>query len=196
MYLSKKDIKMRKKVLSIFLFVTVAQICLYACCGDEFRVQMTALEFTALDAADEDTTSIAGEDFSLLLTPLYQVEMASVLSSKSGFTPTATATSCDDFYTHTNMAENIVLTANVPLFGVPAGESLNDFAVAEFQYEPEITYTLTELLLLFNQYSAAYDYYITFNETIPQGTTANFTITIIFENEEQLQHTTQTITFE
>ena len=186
---------MKSKVFKIFMLVFIAQIFLYACCGDEFNVNMQSFEFSAEDLGDDDNTTASNTDFNLLLTPYYRYELASLLSSKSGFIPTAYATSCMDDYTFINHVEEITLTANVPLFGIPAGESLNERVLVEFQYDDDVQHSMNEFLLKLNSDLSDLDYNLTFDTEIPSETTASFTFTVVFENDEELVRTTNPVTF-
>ncbi|WP_298511597.1 hypothetical protein [uncultured Kordia sp.] len=187
---------MKNKILKLFGFVLIAQISLFACCGDDFNVFITSYDFSANDDADDDSSSVTNADFFLELSPSYQVEMASLLSKDSGFINTANATSCDDVYTVIKRVETITLTANVSLFDIPAGESLNNHVIVEYQYNEGTQNTMNDLLLALNSNLSDFESYFTFDTEIPAETNVNFTLTIVFENDEQLMNTTSTVTFE
>lgn len=187
---------MKTKIFKLFAFVIIAQISLYACCGDEFNIFISNLEISVIDDADNDNSSVASEDFSLRFIPDYQTERISFLSTNAGFINTANATSCDEIYYRINLAEEITLTANVPLFGIPAGNSLNDHVIVEFQFQEGNQITMNELLLDINDSLNSFQYFLRFDTEIPAMTTAKFTMTVVFENDEQLTNTTTAVTFE
>lgn len=187
---------MKNKIIKIFGFVLIAQICLYACCGDDFNVFIASIELSALDDADNDSVSVANEDFNLQFRANYQTEMASLLSKSSGFINTANATSCDDNYAFTKRVETVTLSANVPLFGIPAGESLNTNVIVEFAFNEGNQLTMNDLLLETNNNINDFDTFLRFDTAIPTETVVTFTMTIIFENEEELINTTAAVTFE
>lgn len=186
---------MKTRALKILVLVFLAQIVLYACCGDEFNVDLQSFEFVAEDLGDGDTSSVTNADFNLQVTPFYRYQLVSFLSIHSSLIPTAYATSCLDDYTFINRVETITLTADVPLFDIPAGSSLNNRVLVEYQYDEDIVYEMNDLLLQLNNDLSDLNYNLTFDTAIPAETTATFTLTITFENEEQLVRVASPVTF-
>jgi hypothetical protein len=137
---------MKNKIIKIFGFVLIAQICLYACCDDDFNVFITSFELMANDDIDQDASLVTNQDFSLTLNPEYDIQMASLLSKKSGFINTANATSCGENFTVIKTVTSVELKANVPLFGIAAGELLNERAVVEDIFNTEEVFPLNDIL--------------------------------------------------
>jgi hypothetical protein len=54
---------------------------------------------------------------------------------------------------------------------------------------------MNEFLLKLNSDLSDLDYNLTFDTEIPSETTASFTFTVVFENDEELVRTTNPITF-
>ncbi|MFK7749370.1 MAG: hypothetical protein AB8B65_13325 [Kordia sp.] len=187
---------MKNKIIKLFGFVMLAQICLFACCGDDFNVFISSFEFSALDDSDNDSASVANENFNLQLRTNYQVDMASLLSKNSGFINMANATSCDDAYTFTKRVETVTLTANVPLFGIPAGTSLNEHVIVEFAFNEGNQLTMNDLLLETNNNINDFETFLRFDTAIPTETVVSFTMTTVFENDEEIVNTTTAVTFE
>ncbi len=187
---------MKTKIYKIIAFVTIAQLCLYACCEDDFNVFITTLELTAKDTADDDSASVANENFSLIVRPDYDIQMASVLNKKSGFMNTANATSCGENYTVIKSVTGVEVKADVPLFGIAAGELLNEHVVVIYAFTDE-EFPLSDILPALN-YGAkiSNEYTLKFNTPIPSATTVNFTFIITFENGDQIERTATEVTFE
>ena len=187
---------MRKKVLKVIGCVMIAQLFLYACCGDDFNIFIKSFEFSAQDEADEDPTSVTNEDFFLEFTPTYQRDMASLLPVNSGFINTAyAAIDCFDEFTVIKYVETIEITSNVALFDIPAGALLNDHILVNYRYGSDV-FTINDMILRLNASQADAEYSLRFDTEIPAETTANFTFTITFENDEQLMITTEAVTIE
>ncbi|WP_046755760.1 hypothetical protein [Kordia jejudonensis] len=187
---------MKSKIFKIFAFVFIAQILLYACCDDEFNVSITSFEFTAKDNVDNDSAVVTNQDFYLQFRSIYQVDLISLISKNSGLINTANATSCYEEYNRVNLAESITLTANVPLFGIPAGSSLNDHVIVQFAFNTGNQITMNDLLLEVNASINDFDVFLRFDTAIPEMTTVNFTMTTVLDNQEILENTTTAITFE
>ncbi|MBC8757443.1 hypothetical protein H2O64_22425 [Kordia sp. YSTF-M3] len=188
---------MRTKIFKLIAFITIAQLCLYACCGDDFNAFMTSFEFTANDEDDEDASSVTNEDFSLIIRPDYQVEMASLLSKKAGFMNMANATTCDENYMVVKNATSVELRADVPLFGIAAGELLNERVLTKYLYSNNESFPLNEIILELNSdNNIGSQYELRFDMDIPVDTTVNFTFTITFENGDEIERTSAAVTFE
>ncbi|WP_420573885.1 hypothetical protein [Kordia sp.] len=188
---------MKNKTFKIYALILVAQIFLYACCGNNFNIFVRSFEFSAQDEADEDATIVSNSNFFLQFTPTYQIDTASLLSKNSGLLNTAyAAIDCFDEYTVIKRIENIDITSNVPLFDIPAGDLLNNHIVVTYRFNTEDLFTTNDMILRLNGGPADSEYSLKFDTEIPAETAATFTLTITFENEEQLVMTTDTITFE
>ncbi|WP_430408915.1 hypothetical protein [Kordia sp.] len=188
---------MRNKIFKIYALVLVAQIFLYACCDNNFNIFVKSFEFSAQDEADEDATSVSNADFFLQFEPTYQVDVAALLSKNSSLINTAyAAIDCFDEYTVIKYVENIEVTSDVPLFDIPAGASLNDRILVTYRFNAENLFTTNDMILRLNGGPADSNYSLRFDTEIPAETTATFTFTITFENEEQLVITTAAVTFE
>jgi len=187
---------MKNKIIKIFGFVLIAQICLFACCDDEFNIFVTSFELTAEDIADEDASAVTNADFSLQFDPIYESQVASLISKQSIFMNTANATSCHETYTVIKRIDELTLTADVPLFGIEAGNSLNEHVVVKYQNDEDTLYTIDELLSQLNIGFAEFESGFVFDSEIPIDTSVIFTLTMIFENEEQLINSTTAVTFQ
>jgi hypothetical protein len=188
---------MRTKICKLFVFITIAQLCLYACCGDDFNVFMTSFEFTANDEADQDASLVTNENFSLILNPEYDTQMASLLSKQSGFMNMANATTCDENYMVIKNATSVELRADVPLFGIAPGELLNERVLTKYLFSNNESFPLNEIILELNSdNNIGSQYELRFDMDIPVDTTVNFTFTITFENGDEIERTSAAITFE
>lgn len=188
---------MRNKIFKLFAFVVIAQIFLYACCKDEYNVFITAIELTAIDHSDDDVSLVSNQDFSLSLQPAFQTELISSLTKQSGLLTMAYATSCDTQYHVINRVTDINVEANVPLFGIAAGESLNEHIIARYHYDATGTFTIDDMILILNDRLSIYDdYSLVFDSAIPADTTVSFKITLTFENNTVLESTSSEVTFE
>lgn len=188
---------MKNKVLKLFAFVIFAQIFLYACCNDEYNVFITSIDLTAIDNSDNDISVVSNADFSLSLQPAFQTEQVSSLIKQSGLLTTAYATSCDKEYHVINRVTDINVEANVPLFGIAAGESLNEHIIARYHFDATGMFTIDDMILILNDRLNIYDdYSLVFDSAIPADTTVSFKITLTFENDTQLESTSSEVTFE
>jgi hypothetical protein len=189
---------MRKKVLQIFIITLFAQIFLYACCTDINNIFLSTIDFTVRDAGDTDITTVTNEDFSLLAKADYDRELNASLLKPSNFINMAYAVSCDEEFVITKPVSDITLTANVPLFGVDAGNPLNNHVrVGYTVVAGDTAFTLNDMIqaLNYEQTNRSEDYFLTFDTLIPIDTTVIFTLIISFENGEQLQRVSSAITF-
>lgn len=148
--------------------------------------------------ADNDITSVTNEDFSLLAKTDYDFSPVTSLIRKSNFINMAYATSCDDEFIITKFVTNVVLTADVPLFGIAAGNALNEHVLVGFGVVSEETgFSMNDMKAALNYEltNRSEDYFLTFDTVIPTETTVTFTLTITFENDEELVRTTNSVTF-
>lgn len=188
---------MRTKIFKLIVLVVIAQISLYACCDDDFNVFITSFDVTPNDATDQDASSVTNPDFSLIVRPVYDIQMASLLSKQSGFINMANATSCDETYTVVKSVTNIELRADVPLFGIDAGAALNERVVVEDVFNDAEVLPLSDMISALNYGNRVSDAYsLKFDTEIPAETTAIFTFIITFENGDQLERTATAVTFE
>ncbi len=188
---------MKNKILKLFTFVVFAQIFLYACCNDEYNVFITSIDLTVIDNSDNDISVVSNADFSLSLQPAFQTEQISSLIKQSGILTTAYATSCDKEYHVINRVTDINVEANVPLFGIAAGESLNEHIIARYHFDATGMFTIDDMILILNDRLNIYDdYSLVFDSAIPADTTVSFKITLTFENDTQLESTSSEVTFE
>lgn len=188
---------MRTKVFKLFVFLILAQIFLYACCTDTFNVFVNVVDLTVRDQADDDISFVSNADFSLLAKVDYDRELVAVISTRSGFITTANATSCDQEDIVVKRIENVVLFADIPLFGIDAGNPLNDHVRVGFGYFSN-NFEITNMIAALNleQTNLSDEYYLTFDTEIPTNTTVTFTLVFTFENNTQLTRTASTVTFE
>ncbi len=188
---------MKQKIIKLVVFVVFVQLFFYACCSDDYNVFITSIALSAKDDLDEDTTNVANENFNLEYNVDYYVEMASLLSKKSGVINTAYASiSCDEHFTNVKLVSTITLTANVPLFGIPAGESLNDHVIVEHQFNQGELFDMHRLWINTNHSHTYLERFLRFDTEIPSTTTVQFTMTAVFENNQVISSTTNEITFE
>lgn len=186
---------MKTKSLKIYVLVILAQICFYACCGDEFNIYLNTAILTPQDDADDDISSVANENFNLQFSSDYEVDLIASLSNSSNIIAPAYA-SCDDNYNFMKRVTKIVLTADVPLFGIPAGASLNDHVIVEYAFNQGNQFSMADLLFETNNNSYYFETFLRFDTDIPATTNVNFTITLTFDTDEVLSNTTASIIFE
>lgn len=180
---------MKSKILKLIVAVTFLQICLYACCTDVNNIFLSTVDFTVRDVADNDITSVTNADFSLLAQTDYDFSPVASLFKESGLLNMAYAVSCDDEYIITKPVTDVELTADVPLFGIDAGNPLNEHVRVGYSVvAAETAYTINDMIAALNyeQRNRSEDYFLTFDTSIPAETTITFTLTITFENGEQL----------
>lgn len=191
---------MIKKTIQSFAFFALFQAVLFSCCSEDYNSYFDSLYFTAEDKADgdEDPTTATSQDLVLILEPIFENIVASNFKELKKFSNMAYATTCDEDYTLKEHVSEITITANVDILGIPAGNSLN----SKLSYiNPEtLDYEAVEnVIQVLNRES---DYYygrneIVLNESIAEGTSLRFTVTItIEENGRMLEATTNTITIE
>jgi len=171
---------------------------LYACCTDVNNIFLSTVDFTIRDSADNDITSVTNEDFSLLAKTDYDFSPVASLFKQSGLLNMAYATSCDDEYIITKRVTDVKLTADVPLFGIDAGNSLNEHVLVGFGVvSGETGFSMNDMKAALNYEltNRSEDYFLTFDTVIPAETTISFTFTITFENDEQLVRVTTPVTF-
>ncbi|AXG71608.1 hypothetical protein KORDIASMS9_03865 [Kordia sp. SMS9] len=190
---------MKTKILKLVVACTFLQICLYACCTDVNNIFLSTVDFTVRDSADNDITSVTNADFSLLAKTDYDFSLVTSLAKQSGLLNMAYATSCDEEFIITKLVTNVELTADVPLFGIDAGNSLNDHVLVGFGVVSGDTgFSMNDMKNALNyEINNIYeDYFLTFDTTIPTETTTTFTLTITFENDEQLTRVSTPVTFQ
>ena len=190
---------MHSKIWKLIACFTIVQICLYACCTDINHIFINTVDFTVRDIGDTDISSVANEDFSLLVKIDYERETVASLTKKSGLINMAYATSCDDEFIITKRVTNIELFADVPLSGIDAGNPLNDHVLVGYGFVSNSDgFTITDMIAALNyeQTNRSEEYYLTFDSLISAGTSVNFNIVFTFENGEQLERAATTVTFE
>lgn len=190
---------MKNKIYKLFIFFTIAQIGLYACCTDINHIFVDTLDFTVRDDADTDVSSVANTDFSLLAKVDYQRERVASLVKKSGFINIANATSCDDEFIVTKRVTNIDLVADVSLFGIDAGNPLNNHVLVGYGVvSTNNGFSINDMIAALNyeQTNRSEEYFLTFDTAIPTETTVTFKIIFTFENDEQIERTATSVTFE
>ncbi|MGH1386297.1 hypothetical protein [Kordia sp.] len=188
---------MKNKIIKLFCFVIIAQICLYACCTDTYNVFVNVVDFTVRDEADDNINSISNADFNLFAKVDYDRTLVAALSKQSGFINTANATSCDQEDIVTKRVTTIELFADAPLFGIEAGNSLNNHVRTGFGHISN-NFNMNDMVAAINleQTNHSQEYYLTFDTPIPSETTVTFRIIFTFENGEQLERTAPQVTFE
>lgn len=189
---------MKSKIYKILLTITCIQIFFYACCAtDQYNIFITSIQLTAQDTNDNDASIVSNQNFNLLLDVNFDSELISSFYKKSGLITTANAISCLDDYVVSNPVSTLTIEANVPLFNIDAGESLNTHVLVNDMFSTDNTFATDELLfLLNNERDTNVLYFLRFDNAIPADTVVKFTITLNFENGDTLQSTTADITFQ
>ena len=115
------------------------------------------------------------------------------------FSNTAYATTCDSDYNYVETVTNIIVTANVDLLGITAGNSINE----KLSYknpetlENESFEVILDVLNRQNGYVRYNPIDIVLNETIAADTEVSFSIEVhIEENDRVLNASTEVITIE
>ncbi|MEM6722343.1 MAG: hypothetical protein AAF611_23660 [Bacteroidota bacterium] len=189
---------MKLKVLKLIVLFTLLQITLFACCTDVNNIFLSTVDFTVRDTADNDITEVTNADFSLLAKTDYSYEIASLLLKPSNFMNMAYAVSCDEDFVITKPVADITLVADVSLFGIDVGNSLNDHVRVGYGIiAGDTAFTINDMIgaVNYEQRNRSEDYFLTFDTTIPAATTVTFTLIFTFENGEELQRITTPVTF-
>ena len=189
---------MRRKIIKIFAITIFTQLCLYACCAnDQYNTFITSIELSALSNNIINPSTVSNTDFNLLIATSFESELVSYISKQSGFINTANAVTCIDDYIVINPVTSINVEANVPLFDIPAGESLNNNILLNYTFNSDDIISFDNLIeILNNERDITSISYIKFDTEIPTNTTVRFKITYTLENGEQLESTSTEVTFE
>ena len=191
---------MIKKTIKSFAFFALIQVFIFSCCNKDYDVYYDVIEFHAIDNLDGDVTNtVASEDLILNLNPLYDYVLVSNFKNLEPLSNSAYATTCDEDYTFKETVSDVLVTANVDLLGIEAGNSLNEklnFINPE-TLERESFDTVISVLNRQNGYARYDQLDFEFNETIDSNTMVQFSVQFILqENNRTLEASTENITIE
>lgn len=188
---------MLKKTFTSFIFFAILQVCIYSCCSDDYQVYYENVGLNAIDTFDEDSTSVASENLVLRVDLIYKYFLAAHIRPLKQFTNSAYATSCDEQYYFQDVVSDVIVTADVELFGIEAGNSINDMLL----YINPMTLELDDFSNCVNFLNIeggnrldSFD--ILFNETLASGITITFNIEIKLESGRNLDDNTFEVTIE
>ncbi|WP_420573886.1 hypothetical protein [Kordia sp.] len=190
---------MKNKIFKIFGIILFAQVFLYACCGgkEEYNIFISSITLSTLDATGSNPSTVTNEDFRLFIDTNFDSELVTSLVQKSGFINTANAVTCLDYYNVINPVTNINVEANVPLFDVPAGESLNNYIFVAYMFDTNSFGLMSDLISELNdERNDTTSAFLKFNTVIPIDTSVIFKITLTLENGEQFESSATEVTFE
>jgi len=188
---------MLKKITKVFSFFALLQMLIYSCCNDEYYVFYNSMSFNAIDTLDEDSTTVASENLVLDINFDYDYVLASHFKPLKQLSNCAYATTCDEDYSLRDIADNVTVTADVELFGIEAGNPINEYLyfINPYTLENENIEGLLSYLNTTNNYGPD-PIKLVLREALPSEITLAFSLQLDLVDGDQLESTAETITIE
>lgn len=186
---------MIKKTTKAITFFALLQVIIYSCCNNTYDVYYESVNFFAVDTDDFDASTVDPENLELNLDFIYDYIQISHLKELNQLSNSAYATTCDDDYFFKDTILSITITANETIFGVEAGESINDHLL--FVNPNTLNQERIEDMVVFlNNQDGNRFLTLILNEVIPSDTILSFSINIELDRNRSLESTTDLITIE
>lgn len=188
---------MLKKIFKAYSFFALLQVLIYSCCSDEYLVYYNSMTLEAQDTLDQDSSIVASEDLVLGVSFDYEYVVASNYKPFKQLANSTYATSCEEDYSLRDIAVNLVVTSNIVLFGIDAGNPLNEFLlfINPYTFERESLIGLINYLNTTNNFGSD-PINLVFREQLPSEITLAFSMQLNLLDDTSLNSTTETITIE
>ncbi len=190
---------MLKRTIQSFLFFSFLQVFLYSCCEPKlYHRKIEAISFMANDNADNDATFVTNENLNLNLNISYlDILIANSFDASSMISTVNATTQCEDDYLMPNKVVEISVVASEPIFGIPAGNSINEKLEYYTYIDSNPNQEFDGLINYLNDiYFGVEDVVLLFNDQITSGTSLAFTISLSLANGNEFVKTTQLIEIE
>ena len=188
---------MLKKIIKVFFFFAFLQVIVYSCCDDEYYVYYNSITFNAIDTLDADSSTVTSENLVLDINFDYDFVLAAYFKPLKQLSNSAYATSCDEDYSLRDIADNVIITTNIELFGIEAGNPINNYLyfINPYTLERENVEGLISYLNTTNNYGSD-PINLIFREELPSEITLTVSIKLNMLDRMSLNSTTEAITIE